>query len=459
MKDVVIIGAGPAGLAAGERLCSRKVNTLILEKDPQVGGLSRTVIYKGNYFDIGGHRFFTKNKDVFSWWQGLLREDFLKVRRISRIYYKGRYFDYPIALSNVVLNLGLQDSLLILGSYLKGKFFPSRNENNLKEWITNRFGKRLFETFFKGYSEKVLGLSCDCISADWVAERIRGVSFFAAIGNALSRKRNNKIASLIKDFYFPGKGSGVMYEAAAAKIIEQGGRIRLQSEVVAIKHNQGRITGLVCKDTRAASQFEVEGSNFCSSMPITSLISRMTPSVDRELLEKCASLRYRGLVVVYLIIGKAELFPDNWIYVHSPEVRLARIQNFKNWSPDMLSDLQTTTLGMEYFCDEEDTLWSMSNADLIDLATRELEKIGLSKAEDVIDGYVLRVPNAYPVYDKDYRRNLVPLKDFISGFSNLQCIGRYGMFHYGLMDHAVLTGLLAAENILGSRNDLWNLGT
>ena len=456
-KKCVIIGAGPAGLAAGFKLSGQKISTVILEKDAQPGGISRTICYKGNYFDIGGHRFFTKNKEVFGWWHDLLKEDFLKVPRSSRIFYNGKYFDYPISVKNVLFGLGFGGAILILASYIKARIFPLRAEASLEQWLTNRFGKRLYRIFFKNYSEKVWGMPCENISADWAAERIKGVSLSAAVRNAISGGRNNKIKSLISEFYFPRLGAGMMYEAAARKIIAQGGEIKFNSEVVKIKHVERKIISLIYRDTLTGNLFEIEGSDFCSSMPITSLVERMEPSVSGQVLDVCKKLRYRSLILVFLVLDTKDFCQDTWIYIHSPLVKAARIQNFRQWSKDMLADLKTSTLGVEYFCDEQDGFWRQSDEVLKDLAVRELEKIGLAKGKVALDSLVVRVPKAYPVYERGYQQALDVIKGFVSGFPNLQCMGRYGLFHYNGMDHSVLTGFLAAQNLMGAGKDLWNV--
>ncbi len=456
-RKAVIIGAGPAGVAAGYRLSLNGVNTVVLEQDAQVGGISRTINYKGNYLDLGGHRFFSKRPEVLAWWKDILKEDFLTVARSSKIFYKGRYFHYPISINGVLSGLGLMDSVLILFSYLKSRVYFGQKEMNLEQWLIRRFGKRLYKTFFKNYSEKVWGLDCARISPDWAAERIRGVSLSAAIRNALSGGRNNAVKSMIKKFYFPRLGAGMMYEAAARIITEQGGQILLNRQVVEIRHDYNNIVCLVCKDMQNGDFLEVKGSDFCSSMPITSLVSRMRPSPPDQVLQSCANLRYRSMILVYLIVKRDDLFKDNWIYIHSPKVKVARIQNFRNWSRDMLAVKDTSSLCLEYFCDELDGFWSQSDEALIDLAVKDIEELNLVSKSDIQDVLVFRVAKAYPVYEKNYLSSLEQIKSFLKGFSNLQCIGRYGMFHYNGMDHSVLTGFLAADNILGAQEDIWNL--
>jgi protoporphyrinogen oxidase len=457
MPKVVIIGAGPAGLAAGDKLCSQGVETIILEKDAQVGGLSRTIRHQGNFFDIGGHRFYTNNKAVLSWWQNVLKKDLLKVSRQSRIYYQETFFDYPLSISNILSNLGALNALAVAASYLKSRFFPHGREDNLEQWMINRFGQRLYEIFFKEYTQKVWGLSCAELSADWAGKRIKGLSLFVAVRNAIFSGRGNKVKTLIKEFYFPRFGSGMMYTEAAKNITAQGGKLHLYSEAVRINHDQNKITSVACKDSRTGKIFDLDGSDFCSSMPLTHLVSRMNPLPGKDILEMCGKLNYRSLVMVYFIVRRKDLAPDNWIYIHSSSVLVARIQNFGRWSPEMVADQNTSSLGMEYFCDEGDSFWSRTDKSILEVAAQELEKLGLCRQEEIIDGFVSREAKAYPVYSLDYRGALEVLKKFVSGFSNLQCIGRYGMFQYNNMDNSAFSGFLAAENILGAKRDLWSI--
>lgn len=457
MNKIVIIGAGPAGLAAASKLSERNVSSIILEKDSMVGGISRTVKYKGCYFDIGPHRFFTKNKAVFNWWQDNLKGNFIKKSRYTRIYYKGKMFNYPIAISNVILNLGLFGSFPIFLSYLKSCLFPARNEDCFQNWVINRFGNRLFQIFFRDYTEKLWGMPCSEISADWAAQRIKGLSLSSALGNCLQRGKKNKIKTLVSEFYYPRFGSGMMYETVARRIIEKGCTIKLNSEVVQIKHNNKKIMALICKDASSGKLFEIEGTDFCSSMPLNLLVSRMDPLPGEGLLKVCRQLNYRSLLMVYFILGRQDLFKDNWIYIHSKDIKAGRIQNYKNWGMDMVSSPAVSSLGLEYFCTEGDLIWAQSDAAAIKLAVGELERLKIAGSKDILAAFVLRVPNAYPVYGRNYREAIEMIKGFISRFTNLQCMGRAGMFRYNNMDHSILTGFLAADNILGQKTDLWNI--
>jgi len=345
MKKVIIIGAGPAGLAAAYKLCVHQINPIILEKDASAGGLSRTIEYNGCYFDIGGHRFFTKNKLVFNWWRDILREDFVKTSRYSRIYYNGKFFDYPISIANVIFNLGIFKTLPLFFSYLKVRLSPSKDEESFEKWVTNRFGNRLYQIFFKSYTEKIWGIPCNQISADWAAQRIKGLSLSKALRNALFKNSKDTVKTLITEFYYPRKGAGMMYDMIASRVIQKGGSIRFNCEVVGIKHENYKVTGLICKDTKESRLFEIEGTDFCSSMPINLLVSWMKPSPDEAILKMCKRLNYRSLIMVYFIFNRKDLFKDNWIYVHSSDVKVCRIQNYKNWSPAMVSDFNKSSLG------------------------------------------------------------------------------------------------------------------
>ncbi|MCX7886036.1 MAG: NAD(P)/FAD-dependent oxidoreductase [Verrucomicrobiae bacterium] len=449
---VVIIGAGPAGLTAAYQLTKAGLQSVVLEKDAVVGGLSRTVVYKGYRFDIGGHRFFTKVPAVEAMWREVLGEsDFLRRSRLSRIYYNGRFFYYPLRPSNALIGLGLWNSVLILGSYFKSQFFPQHPEVTFEQWVSNRFGERLYRTFFKAYTEKVWGIPCSEISAEWAAQRIRGLSLFGALKNALLRQRSadksRGVKTLIDAFDYPRLGPGQMWEAVAARVPE----VRLNAEVKTIFWSGNRVEAVETCDGGCFG-----GAHFISSMPLRELILRLSPAVPPAVRAAAEGLKYRDFLTVALILSRAEVFPDNWIYIHAPEVRMGRIQNFKNWSPDMVPDSHTTCLGLEYFCFAGDALWTMEDGELIALGKRELEMLGLARAADVVDGCVVRMPGAYPVYDASYGERLRVIRGFLDGLRNLQVVGRNGMHRYNNQDHSMLTAMLAVENILGADHDLWS---
>lgn len=450
-KPVAIIGAGPAGLAAGYELTRQNVPPLVLERDNKVGGISRTEEYKGFLFDIGGHRFFTKNRDISQLWQVMMGDDFLRVERLSRIYYREKFFNYPLRPANALINLGPVESILILYSYCKASLLPHPEEKTFEEWVVNRFGQRLYQTFFKTYTEKVWGIPCNTIQADWAAQRIKGLSLLVAVSNALFGGQQSK--SLIEQFDYPKLGPGMMWQRFEQEIEAAGGQVSLNSNVNAILHDNGGITGL-----RYSHDGNVENTavrQCISSIPVTRLIQLLEPAPPADVLEAADRLSYRAFIIVMLIVDRQELFEDQWLYVHSPKVRVGRIQNFKNWSKHMVPDQSKTSIGMEYFCNQHDATWQMADADLVKMASRELVELGLNKGGSVIDSYVVRQPQAYPVYDQNYKENLAVIRNYLAGMENLQTIGRSGMHRYNNMDHSMQTGILAARNCGGAKHDLW----
>lgn len=451
---VVIIGAGPAGLTAAYELVKQGIKPIVLEKADKVGGIARTETYKGYHFDIGGHRFFTKVEEVQQLWLEVLGDEFIKVPRLSRIYYRSRFFNYPLSVFNTLSNLGVLESLLILLSYFKAKLRPSPEEENFEQWVINRFGERLYKTFFKTYTEKVWGIPCNQIQAEWAAQRIKGLSLKTAVINALFASNDTK--TLIKEFDYPVLGPGMMWQRFQEAVETKGGQVHLNTGVLRLERKGRRINKVIAE--RGDNIIQISGDHFISSMPITALIQRMDPLPPEEVLEAARQLKYRDFLIVALIVDCKDLFPDNWVYIHSPGVKVGRIQNFKNWSAAMVPDQNKTCLGMEYFCTEGDGLWTMSDPDLIDLATRELDSLNLAKAGDVEDGVVIRQHKAYPVYDHEYRKHLQVLQNFLATMENLQTTGRNGMHRYNNQDHSMLTGLLAAKPAR-EEHDVWNVNT
>ncbi|MEM9510338.1 MAG: NAD(P)/FAD-dependent oxidoreductase [Cyanobacteria bacterium P01_E01_bin.35] len=452
--QTVIIGGGPAGLTTAYALSKQGKKSVVLEKADRVGGISRTETYKGYRFDIGGHRFFTKIKEVEQLWQEVMGDEFIKVPRMSRIHYQNKFFSYPLEPYNALANLGLINSTLILWSYFKAKIRPDPVEENFEQWVSNRFGKRLFETFFKTYTEKVWGISCTEIRADWAAQRIKGLSLKKAVVNALFGSNDTK--TLIKEFNYPTYGPGQMWERFQQILNSEGSPVHLQTEVMEIERDGDRITGVMIEQDGKTSK--VTGEHYVSSMPVSLLLKRMNPAPPKAVLKAANSLKYRDFLIVALIIDQPELFPDNWIYIHSPEFKVGRIQNFKNWSPAMVPDQSKTCLGMEYFCNQGDQLWQMSNTELIELASKEVKALELVEPQvNIEDGTVIRQYKAYPVYDDEYRYHVEVIQEYIQSFKNLQTVGRNGMHRYNNSDHSMLTGLLAAKNILGANHNLWNV--
>lgn len=451
-----IIGGGPAGLTAAYWAIRQKsgLTPIVFEGSDNVGGIARTEMYKGYRFDIGGHRFFTKVSQVEALWHEVLTDEFLKRPRLSRIYYRGKYYAYPLKLFNALGNLGIYESMRILLSYLKWKLRPYTVEDNFAQWVTNRFGGRLFWHFFKTYTEKVWGMPCTEIKADWAAQRIKNLSLRKAVINAITG--SNDTTSLIEEFDYPRLGPGMMWEAFRDRIREQGGEVRMNSKVVRVHHDNDLVTGIdVEGPDGTVSRFEAD--QYINSMPITTLIQSMVPPPPEPILQAAGKLRYRDFLIVTLVLKRSDPFPDNWVYVHSPKVEVGRIQNFRSWSEHMVPDPTTASIGMEYFCNVGDALWVKDNATLIEQAGRELETLGLGKASDVIDGTVIREPKAYPVYDGDYRESLDLIRGWLAAFSNLQTVGRNGMHRYNNQDHSMMTAMLAVNNIMGEHHDLWSV--
>jgi len=457
--DCLVIGAGPAGLTAAWELSRLGRSSAVFEQDPLVGGISRTCEYKGYRFDIGGHRFFTKVALVQELWQEILQEDFLLRPRLSRIYYNGKFFDYPLKPMNALLGLGPLEAVRIGVSYVWAQLFPAQPERSFEEWVTNRFGRRLFEIFFKTYTEKVWGMPCSEMSADWAAQRIKNLDLVTAVKNALLGERFSKggvVTTLIEKFHYPRYGPGQMWEDCARRLAEKGVETHLASRVQSLHHEEGRVRWAQIRGPDGRTR-NVAADHFLSSMPIRTLLHCLEPAPPKDILRAADRLRYRDFLTVVLIVDQPELFPDNWIYIHSPEVKLGRIQNFKNWSPDMVPDEGKTALGLEYFVQEDDKLWSMANEDLIRLGAAECEKLGLARAADVVDGTVIRMPKAYPVYDGEYQDALGEVRAYLEELPNLQLIGRNGQHRYNNQDHSMMTAVYAARNIAAgdAEYDVW----
>ncbi len=452
---MIVIGGGPAGLTAALEATKHGVLPLVLEKENQVGGIARTDQYKGYYFDMGGHRFFTKNKEVKALWREIMGLDFLRRPRLSRIYYQQKFFDYPLKPLNALTGLGLVQSVLIGFSYVKWQLFPFRREETFEEWVTNRFGRRLFLIFFKSYTEKVWGISCTELKAEWAAQRIKDLSLKTAL-LSMFVKPGTTITTLIEEFEYPRLGPGMMWGAFTKEIEKRGGEVRLNQDVQRIERTGNRVNAVVTGN--GVAETRLTGTHFVSSMPIAEFVRKLDPPAPEKVLLAATKLHYRDFLTVCLIVNKPDLFPDNWIYIHDPSVQVGRIQNFKNWSPDMVPDPAKTSLGLEYFCTEGDALWNTPNADLIELAKREVDRTGLASYADVEDGCVVRVAKAYPIYDADYGDYLGEVRAFVDGLENFHTVGRNGLHRYNNQDHAMLTGLLATRNLLaGEKNDLWSV--
>jgi protoporphyrinogen oxidase len=451
----VIIGAGPAGLTAGLCFVRRGVAPLVLEAESFVGGISRTVERDGWRFDIGGHRFFTKVPEVEAFWHALLDEDeFLTRPRMSRIFYDGKFYDYPLKATNALRNLGIIESIKCVGSYGLARVRRPRDLTSFEGWVTARFGKRLYRTFFKTYTEKVWGVPATSLQADWAAQRIKNLSLASAVVNALlPRRGQTEITSLIEEFLYPRLGPGQMWETCRDVMISGGGTLQTEAPVSAVHHADGAAVAV-----ETANGTIHPCSSVVSSMPIGQLVEAMNPAPPDHVLEAARALRHRDFLTVALVVPESVGFPDNWIYIHSPEVRLGRVQNFGQWSPGMVKP-GYTCLGLEYFVNVGDEMWTMPDDQLVDFARDELAKVGLIDPAIVGDGYVVRVPKAYPVYDATYAQNVEVLREWLAlHAANVHPVGRNGMHRYNNQDHSMFTAMLAVENILdGAGHDLWDV--
>ena len=461
----VIIGGGPAGLTAAYELGKIGARCIVLESDSDVGGISRTVEYKGYRFDIGGHRFYTKVQPVNDFWHEVMPEgEFLRRKRMSRIYYQKKFFHYPIQAKDALQNLGVLAAIAIVLSYARYRLFPIRPETSFEANICNRFGRRLFETFFQTYTEKVWGVPCSQITADWANQRIKGFGLGQAIKKAVFEKiRPTKtsapvLTTLIDSFEYPRHGPGQLWRRVADLIDEHGNEVRMQTRARRILHDNTRVLAVEA-ETKNGETERLEGEHFISSMPVRTLIHSFDPPAPQRVLDAANTLRYRDFLTVALVLDCPHVFDDNWIYIHEPNVKMGRIQNFKNWSEEMVPDESKTCLGLEYFCFEGDGLWNLSDDELIELGKRELETLGLAKAAQIEDGCVVRQKKAYPVYDADYQGALSVIREWLQTLPNLQLVGRNGMHRYNNQDHSMLTAMLAVHNICGESFDLWSINS
>jgi len=455
---VCIIGAGPGGLTAAYWLATRfGITSTIYEATDVVGGISQTVNRDGWRFDIGGHRFFSKVSTVEELWHEILpKEDFLLRPRLSRIFYKGKFFDYPLKPMNALGGLGIFESLRCVVSYFTTKVNPPKDQSSFETWVAARFGWRLYRIFFKTYTEKVWGIPATTIQADWAAQRIKNLNLANAIINALkpAGRRGKEITTLIEEFEYPRLGPGMMWEVCTEKVQSLGCAVHMNTAITRLIRNEDRTWTVYSGDNTLPETFD----HVISTMPINLLCNAIEPALPAPVIEAANSLKHRDFLTVALVVPIKHSFPDNWIYIHSPEVTLGRIQNFISWSPEMIPAAGFTCLGLEYFVNEGDSLWNMNDAELIKFAAMELEKIGLVPASEVEKGYVVRMPKAYPVYDEAYGPSLNTVKDFISGCAGLHPVGRNGMHRYNNQDHSMMTAIFTAENIaIGESHDVWNV--
>jgi len=463
LPRVAVIGAGPAGLTSAYLLAKEGVPVTVFESDAdEVGGISRTAKYKGYRFDIGGHRFFSKSKEVEDLWSELLPDDMLERPRSSRIYYRGKFFSYPLKPLEALAKLGPNEAALCVASYAKARLLPIEPVKSFEDWVVNQFGERLFRIFFKTYTEKVWGMDCREISADWAAQRIKGLSLSSALFSALKRGGNNGavVKTLIETFRYPRLGPGMMWDAAARRVRELGGVVRMARRVTGLELDAAtRVWKITHRgDDGEPSVFEAD--RVISSAPLRELMQSLRPAVAPAPLEAAKRLRYRDFLIVVLIAKDDGKFRDNWVYIQDAEVKVGRIQNFKSWSPEMVPDSAYSSYGCEYFCQAGDGLWETSEAELIELARREMSQIGLIRADAVVDAVVVRQPKAYPVYDFEYAKNVELLRaELGSRYPGLYVVGRNGMHKYNNQDHSMMTAMLCVRNILAGKElyDLWRV--
>jgi protoporphyrinogen oxidase len=466
--ETLVIGAGPAGLTTAYSLAKAGRSVTVLEQDPvYVGGISRTVEHNGFLFDIGGHRFFSKSKEVVDLWNEILPDDFLDRPRLSRIYYGRKFYAYPLKALEALRNLGVFTSALCMASFAWAKLRPTPNAKTFHQWVRNQFGERLFRIFFKTYTEKVWGMSCDEISADWAAQRIKGLDLWSAVKDGLKRSFGGGkpapaggpvVKTLIESFRYPRRGPGMMWDACSAKVRGLGGNVHLGRKVTSLHWDASLRLWTVEAELADGGRETYAAQHVVSSAPIAELLAGVTPTPLS--LIHARELKYRDFLTVVLIAPTPVGFDDNWVYIHDPAVKVGRVQNFRSWSPEMIPDATSTCLGLEYFCFEGDGVWSAPDAELIALAKREIADIGLLRPEDVTDAAVVRQAKAYPVYDEHYAHHVEMVRvDLKTNYPTLHLVGRNGMHKYNNQDHAMMTGMLTALNIMAgeARFDVWSV--
>jgi len=455
---IAVIGAGPAGMTAAYQLSKelgKKVSVIdVYELGDQVGGLSRSIDLWEQRVDLGPHRFFSQDKKINEIWLEVVGRDYDIVDRQTRIYYKKKFFDYPIRAMNALQGLGLWEATRCMFSYMLERLSPTRDTSTFEGWVTSRFGKRLFTIFFKTYSEKLWGISCTELDSDFAAQRIKKLSLFEAVKNALFQGRGNKHATLVDRFAYPMGGTGKVYENMQRSILEQGASVKLNTAVERVN----TLGGSACSLTLENGEI-LEYDHIVSTMPISLLVERL-PEVPAVIVEQAKRLAFRNTILVYLRVDRSDLFPDQWLYVHDPSVEVGRVTNFRNWLPSVYGTSTSSILCLEYWCYFEDPLWNKDEKQLVQTARKEIVQTGLVKEGEVQDGHVVRLPRCYPVYFRGYREVMEPVEDYLNTIGGLHVIGRYGAYKYNNQDHSILMGMRAAENILeNKKHDLWSINT
>jgi protoporphyrinogen oxidase len=448
---IAVIGAGPAGLTAAYCLSKTQPGVEVYEAADTVGGLARSLRLWNQTVDTGPHRFFSRDKRVNELWLEVVGRDYSMVNRLTRILYGRKFYSYPLRPFETLANLGLVEAARCLASYAGERFQPTPPDGTFESWVRGRFGRRLFEIFFKTYSEKLWGIRCDELDADFAAQRIKQFSLGAAIKGAFAARHRAAHRTMVEQFAYPNEGTGMVYTRMAQAVASRGGRVHLRTPVEAVLTEKNRITGLRLPDGTVK-----EYDHVISTMPLTLLVQRL-PETPPEVLAASKGLTFRNTILVYLEVAQSDLCRDNWIYIHSPDLRAGRVTNFRNWSPQLYGDSPNTILALEYWCHDGEELWLKKDAELIALATREIIATALVKDAGLVkNGLVYRIPRCYPVYRCGYKKLLQPIQEYLSRVDGLQVIGRYGAFKYNNQDHSILMGLLAAENILkNAKNDLW----
>ena len=450
-KKVGVVGAGPAGLTAAYLLCKKGFAVDVYEADTEVGGMCKTIELWNNKVDIGPHRFFSNDRRVNELWLDVVGSDYEMVSRLTRIFYKGKYFDYPLKPVNAFVNLGPLETTRCLLSYAQQRFTNGVECDDFERWVTKRFGYRLYSIFFKTYSEKLWGIPCTELDVDFAAQRIKKLSLYEAVKNAFFGGGGHK--TLVDEFAYPVGGTGMVYQKMADKIKEAGGRVMTSTPIKKICVEEGSVKGMQLSNGK-----ELSYDSIISTMPLTHLVRTMD-DVPSNVREKVEGLKFRNTIIVYLNIAGKNLFPDNWLYVHSSELRTGRITNFRNWVPQICKT-DTTILALEFWSNNDEELWQLDDAQLIDLAKKDIQKTGLIGNCTILDGAVYRVPKCYPVYQKGYKQNMDVIQPWLNTIQNLQAIGRYGSFKYNNQDHSILMGILASENLAENKShNLWDVNT
>lgn len=453
----IVIGAGPAGLSCARELAKQSKEVKVYEASENIGGMSRSFDLWGQRVDLGPHRFFSKQKEINSFFTDLIKDDYTLVNRQTRIYYRNKFFDYPIKLGNVIKNLPIWVIFQVGWHYILQMIFPIKEPKNFEEWVTNKFGKKLFQIFFKNYTEKLWGIKCSQIDADWAAQRIKTLTLFGAVKAAMFGNKGNKHKTLVDQFAYPKNGTGTLYERAADNIKENGGGLLLSSPIKRVLLDEGnkKTIGVELADGTIE-----KADNVVSTMPLTLLLKGFN-NVPEKVTKAADKLYFRNTILVYLEVDADNLFTDNWLYIHAPNVKHGRITNFRNWCPSLNRDKKTTIICMEYWCFEQDDIWVGDENNITDLAQEEIYKINLiPNTVKILNTKVIKIPKCYPVYETGYQENINTVIEFLKPIKGLFPIGRYGAFKYNNQDHSILMGLLAAEKIIEEKEiDLWSINT